>query len=203
MRCFLVVALGASLVCAGTTGTDLGNRWTAGVNALGPATFGLGAAVEYGSRNALTMEVTAGNTSIPVVAALTAQGHPVSYFGGGAWLGYARYFSNSSPLDGFFLRPSAGISYFSFDWNKADFFDTDMEEWTPPVDLFYVTVKSDIGRRWTWKNGVFMGSGVSLGAAFQVDKLDLTPVAEDEKDAEAWLTVIPWLELILEVGYRF
>jgi hypothetical protein len=56
-----------------------------------------------------------------------------------------------------------------------------MREWTPPVDLLYLTLRNDIGRRWSWKNGVLMGAGISIGAAFQMDKLNLTPVEADEK----------------------
>jgi len=169
------------------------SRFDGYLNLLGPLEFGLSLGAEYGTNNTFSARVTASNTSVPINSLMRSDG---SFWGGGVFLGYGHYYNDEGVPKGFFLRPGLVAVYVHTSY-------PDTNQAIPPTsfqhtfDLLYVGPYLDIGYRWLWTNGVFLSLGGSIGAGMRVVGKD----SGSRRDAGP--PVLPYLEALLELGYRF
>jgi hypothetical protein len=175
------------------------SRFDGYLNLLGPLEFGLSLGAEYGTNNTISAKVTASNTSIPINSLMRSDG---SFWGGGIFVGYGHYYNDEGVAKGFFLRPGLMAVYVHTSYPDTDNVMGQSVSFQHTFDLLYLGPYLDIGYRWLWRNGVFLSLGGAIGAALKVSgKQNASP--NSGKQSNAGPPALPYLEGLLELGYRF
>jgi hypothetical protein len=203
LRSFVLIGLATAALVGGDRNAVASeaepSRLDSSINLLGPLEWGLSLGLEYGTNNTFSAKVTASNTSVPLNGLMRSDG---SFWGGGVFVGYGHYYNDEGLPKGFFLRPGLMAIYI-----HTQYPDTDNSVHPPAsvqhtFNLCYVGPYLDIGYRWLWRSGVFMSLGGAVGAGIKVYGKEVTGRRYSDP-ANVGPPALPYLEALLELGYRF